>query len=983
MFRKLFRIGFGGCGCALENTFINQVRSAIRSSLWDYSRGLAELEKFSKEEKRRLNIENVKKMEGYLKEGTVYTFDLQKLDYLEGMLEEWETSVRKSRDTGRWWSYEGNAVEKIVDDIRETKEEVRDVKNRIGVLLEGLMADSATPSELHQVRDVYLYNQDIIETRELIVDKYGKNLIDSDGFKHHPEQQMLALSIKKVRDEVFEKIEREIEQRRIEARRGYFFFVGLGGGTGTGVISPIAQKIGEGLRGYFVLGVLSGKEDNKYLNPQQPWFRRCFNVVLALNDLMTIAVLDGILLMDNKIIIDRIKGKLTQNPKDSEGLRKNAEAMDEEIIKAMLPAFGETACENSAIADWSRIKEVVRGERKSPIFVPCYASGNKSTAELIEDALTEGKLANCGDYTKADKIMIFTRSLESKSSVKQKLETLFGERKIEFIEKNREDVIHALRDNDIILLESDEIGQETEKKEVLVLLRNPDIKDALHERLEVAESFVCLLNTIVELIENERQLLFTINDVKNLIEDLNVERVTEGLPEMFENNHYPLKNPKIDILQKGSKWLIRADMESYLVQKEAERLNVYSGKSEEIARKIIDSVPSQIKEALDRIPKEDIAVKDERAKIQKILKEAQIFLFPEDITESKKDVNYHYMAGIVKNFKEEVDYALKELDNNNLPLFRKPIFSATRVYLEEKIVQQIRAMEERIGVLENRAPGVRITPSGRGLQGEPGKTGVSLEELEDLRARVESFGKPASSEDFNSLSNNFQSLKTEVESSEDFDSILKELKEQVESLSNRSEMLKAEKEQGILNRLKEILKPRRVEVSKPSLPEDKINSILKDVEELKELKEKVESLSSRSETLEAGEKLSTLYWLKQMTEINSISKDIEELKKLKDKVEPLGKPLPSEDIEELKDKVESLSGRSETLEAGEKLGILNWLKEMLKIKPRRVEVPKPSLSEDKINSILKDIEELKKKTESLPSEEKKKIGGRIIEEEMI
>jgi hypothetical protein len=313
MFRKLFRIGFGGCGCALETTFINQARSAIGSSLWDYYQRLEELEKFSKEEKRRLNIENVKKMEGYLNEGTVYTFNLQKLDYLEGMLEEWEASVRKSRDTGRWWRYERNTVDEIIDDIRETKEEVRDIKNRGGVLLEGLMADSATPSELHQVKDVYLYNQDIIETRELIVDKYGKNLIDSDGFNHHPEQQMLALSIKKVRDEVF--------QRRIEARRGYFFFVGLGGGTGTGVISPIAQKIGEGLRGYFVLGVLSGKEDNKYLNPQQPWFRRCFNIMLALNDLMTIAVLDGILLVDNEIIIDRIKDKLTQNPKDRRTLR--------------------------------------------------------------------------------------------------------------------------------------------------------------------------------------------------------------------------------------------------------------------------------------------------------------------------------------------------------------------------------------------------------------------------------------------------------------------------------------------------------------------------------------------------------------------------------------------------------------------------------------------------------------------------------------
>jgi len=158
------------------------------------------------------------------------------------------------------------------------------------------------------------------------------------------------------------------------------------------------------------------------------------------------------------------------------------------------------------------------------------------------------------------------------------------------------------------------------------------------------------------------------------------------------------------------------------------------------------------------------------------------------------------------------------------------------------------------------------------------------------------------------------------------------------------------------------------------------------LEALEELRAEVNSLSSRSETLEVGEKLSTLYWLKQMAEINSILKDIEELKKLKDKVEPLGKTIPLEDIKELKKKVESLSSRSETLEAGEKLGIRNWLRQMVKIKPRRIEVSKPSLSGDKISLILKDREELKKlkdKVESLPSGEKKEIGGRIIEEKII
>jgi hypothetical protein len=154
-------------------------------------------------------------------------------------------------------------------------------------------------------------------------------------------------------------------------------------------------------------------------------------------------------------------------------------------------------------------------------------------------------------------------------------------------------------------------------------------------------------------------------------------------------------------------------------------------------------------------------------------------------------------------------------------------------------VQQIRAIEERIGVLENRVPEGVITPSGRGLQGEPGKTGVPIEELGELRSKIESFGKPASLEDFNSLSNNFKSLKTEVEVSEDFNSILKELKDKVDSLSGRSKTSDASEKKGLFSdRLKEMLKPRRTEALKPSPSED----IGADVEELSE---KVKSLEKR------------------------------------------------------------------------------------------------------------------------------------------
>jgi cell division GTPase FtsZ len=77
---------------------------------------------------------------------------------------------------------------------------------------------------------------------------------------------MLPLSIKEVRYEVYEVISAKAEKGKDKiGSRGNFFSVGLGGGTGTGVISPLAEQFGKGSRGYFTLGILGGKDDNKYL----------------------------------------------------------------------------------------------------------------------------------------------------------------------------------------------------------------------------------------------------------------------------------------------------------------------------------------------------------------------------------------------------------------------------------------------------------------------------------------------------------------------------------------------------------------------------------------------------------------------------------------------------------------------------------------------------------------------------------------------
>jgi hypothetical protein len=543
------------------------------------------------------------------------------------------------------------------------------------VLLEGLRLDSAAAEEGERDRKLYNYSHDVKETRDLIVDRYGRDLIDSDGFNHHPELQMFPLSIKEVRNEVFRNIEAEVRKWRKAADRGYFFLVGLGGGTGTGLISPLAQKIGEGLRGYFALGALSGGEDKKYLNPQQPWFRRCFNILIALNDLIATARLGGLILVDNEKIIERLKGNLEELGQEKEGrekMKKNEERIDEEIIRAIFPAFAETACEDPLKADWSRLSVPVSGsgENKSPIFVPCYASGDKDTATLIAEAISKkGMLANLniekGDHKKADKIFVFTRKIGNRIEVKKELWSIFDKgREIGIIEKNANNPVRILNDNEIIVLESAEIGMDRKENEVLVLLRNPSIKDVLCGRLEVAKSFVEVLNMLVKLINRRNPtLVLSGAAVNGMITRLNAN--TEIVADLITalGLHHPSHQPVKEIILEDRRWVIIDEEISYFIKKNNTNLEIYSIKTDDIKHIESESILTKDKEK-----------RGENELLKEILREAIVFLFPKDVVEEKEEEYYVGATKILEKLNIEADHALTALGSDNWPIFKKRIF---------------------------------------------------------------------------------------------------------------------------------------------------------------------------------------------------------------------------------------------------------------------------------------------------------------------
>ena len=724
------------------------------------------------------------------------------------------------------------------------------------------------------------------------------------GYVRCPETELTAFALDYVIKAVFSGMFKEITPH-LQQCKSILFFVGLGGGTGTGIINPTSKYWQAEHTDFptFALGVLGGEKiEGKIDHQGVTYYRRDFNTIWALSDLLTGGKVHGVILVDNDRIceIEGIKEEIEKNSEYGEKMEK----VDEYIIKSIFPMLDR----NQDITEVA-LRDDFMSENFTPILVPCYWTGKGKIEDIIKKAIDDGKLAEC-DINKADRAYVFVRGICNNRDI------------INYF-KNLNNMNIEIRENDIWIAPN--VGGRYREKEVLILLRNPDVEKMLKDRIRNAINFIEL-----------------IQDSNNEIEDKEIEGIVREQAKGYLHINPPLQ-----------------------FTEEARKANI----------KFVEDFEKELKNAIERIERGERQIFKENVKIRfgylfsmdaELEDDLNNGAISEELSNTFANSGFP-LSGNVTIIKNDDEWEIA--DEEKEFVVRKEegklnVYRSLEIGQEREIRKRIEQIEEKIKSFKVDAI---ITETGQ--MGSVVSTSTPSEEFDSM-LKV--------SEELKELKDNVESLRETIPSED-----IEELKEKVKSLSNRSEALDAEKEQGITTRLKEMLKIKPREVSKPSLPEDKINSILKDVEDLKKLKNKVKFLSSRSETLEAGEKLSTLYWLKQMTEINLILKDIEELKKLKDKVEPLGKPLPSKDIEELREKVESLSSRSETLEAGEKQGSLNWLKQMVKIKPRRVEVSKLTPSEEKINSISKDFEELKKKTESLPSEEKKEIGGRIIEEEII
>jgi len=363
-----------------------------------------------------------------------------------------------------------------------------------------------------------IYNKVPISLGNKVKEKLDIDLIEDPGFQHHPERQMICLAVKEVREYIMGNIDKELENDGGKAAAGIFFLVGFGGGTGTGIIEVIVKEIfGAGRPPAFALTVLSGKNDVKI---QDPYCRRCFNLICALNNLLACGVLDGVILVDNN----------TLNKKFG---NKEVTKIDQHIVSSIFSLFKvkSPTPESPSLYLRRTLKDDLKekyGSEFTPIFIPCYCRGKGKIEELLKEAINNGKLAKCDNPKSADGMYIFIRNSEGRTIKKERLkEELRRKFEVQEVEIITVDPIVGINEN-----------------EILVFLRNPDVSDILSDRIENAKAFAELIQKIDEKLGGDLDIknddIKNDPEIKNLIQKLKesggeedkkiLERMNEGKP---------------------------------------------------------------------------------------------------------------------------------------------------------------------------------------------------------------------------------------------------------------------------------------------------------------------------------------------------------------------------------------------------------------------------------------------------------------------
>jgi len=248
------------------------------------------------------------------------------------------------------------------------------------------------------------------------------------------------------------------------------FLASLGGGTGTGFINPITSFVRseEVIFPIFALGILTEKGSDKRHAAEG---QRYLGAVIAMYDLLTREAgqgIDGLLLMDNQILMERFEG--------------NYSAMDGAIFGALKPLLDLRNYPGDQLQDDApAIRRVIweveaeNGKEQKdrgheirllpPMLVPCYHTQPDTSGDI--DTLVEGAFGKAGnlfplgkdgrlfpcDPTKADRALVFTRGFFSTEEIAEAVSAIIH------LPENKIKIYRKLGDS--------------KNEDMLILLRNP------------------------------------------------------------------------------------------------------------------------------------------------------------------------------------------------------------------------------------------------------------------------------------------------------------------------------------------------------------------------------------------------------------------------------------------------------------------------------------------------------------------------------
>jgi len=198
------------------------------------------------------------------------------------------------------------------------------------------------------------------------------------------------------------------------------FVVSLGGGTGTGFINPILGHIREGGKTaypVFVLGVLTEEGDETDKAQLAKEAQRDLGALISIYDLVTKRTeegVDGLILVDNQIMMQRFKGDFT--------------AINSFLYEVMKPMVAARHYPMEDPPGLAVRQQFIDNLYRPPILVPCYARQihlANAERELAARALADGLLCGC-DPKKADKAFVFSRGYLDSNQLREEISRLTG-----------------------------------------------------------------------------------------------------------------------------------------------------------------------------------------------------------------------------------------------------------------------------------------------------------------------------------------------------------------------------------------------------------------------------------------------------------------------------------------------------------------------------------------------------------------------------